>query len=137
MTMARHAQMSKTYEHWNTIMDEYDMDIDSQDERALNIMRRERSDPTYAPDEPVPVTLKPFDGAPGSSEGVIKYTYMKELTTVSEVIEDVSEHIGVKVYEISLVRAGLKMSQKQWTLSDYGVKADYVVYYKVEHVTVF
>lgn len=124
--------MSKTYEHWNTIMDECDMDIDSQEERALNIMRRERSDPTYAPDEPVPVTLKPFDGAPGCSKGVIKYTYMKELSTVSEVIEDISEEIGVEVYEISLVRAGLKMSQKQWTLSDYGVKADYVVYYKVE-----
>jgi len=129
-------QMSKAYEHWNEIMAEYDMDIESQEERVLNIMRRERSDPALAPDEPAPMTLKPFDGEVGSSEGVMKYTYMNELTTVSEVIKDVAEKIGVDVYAVTLVRAGMKLSNKSWTLSDYGVKADYVVYYKVDRVRV-
>lgn len=49
------------------------------------ILRKVRSDPPIAPDEPVPITLRPFDVKPGDSSSDIKFVYKHALSTVHEV----------------------------------------------------
>ena len=100
-----------------------DMDIDDPEERALNILRRTRANPQHAPDEPAPLTLKPWDAEPGDEKCAVKYTYRNELTTVGEVIEDVAKMTGEMPPEL--------------TLTDCNVFASYIVYWRIEKKCVF
>jgi hypothetical protein len=109
------------------------MDIDDPGERALNILRRERADPTRAPDEPTPLRLKPFDAAPGDETCVVKYTFRNELTTIGEVVEELAEMLGLMPCAVSLVHAGRELGPLEHTLTDCGVCANYVVYWRVKN----
>ena len=60
-------------------------DRNAQSERLKNIMRRSRADPHIAPDEPIPIIIRPWDNAPGSTERDCAYVYRHALTTVAEV----------------------------------------------------
>ena len=87
--------MTRAHESFGELTKDVDMDIDDPGERALNILRRERSDPSRAPDEPTPLRLKPFDAAPGDETCAVKYTFRNELTTIGEVVEELAEMLGV------------------------------------------
>lgn len=54
-------------------------------ERVKQILRKVRSDPPIAPDEPVPITLRPFDVKPGDASSDIKFVYKHALSTVHDV----------------------------------------------------
>ena len=54
-------------------------------ERVKTILRKVRSDPPIAPDEPVPITLRPYDVTPGDTSRDVKFVYKHALTTVHEV----------------------------------------------------
>jgi hypothetical protein len=50
-----------------------------------NVLRKVRSDPPIAPDEPVPITLRPFDATPGDDSKDLQFVYKHALSTVHEV----------------------------------------------------
>ena len=124
--------MREMHESFESLMKDVDLHIDDMDERALNMLRRERADPLNAPDEPVPLTLKPFDAEPGDASCEIKYTYRNALTTVGEVIEDLAGMLDEAPHDISLVHCGVRLKPLALTLSDCNVFSGYVVYFKVE-----
>ena len=101
--------MTRAHESFGELTKDLDMDIDDPGERALNILRRERADPTRAPDEPTPLRLKPFDAAPGDETCVVKYTFRNELTTIGEVVEELAEMLGLMPCAVSLVHAGREL----------------------------
>ena len=115
------------------MMKNCDPDIDDMDERALNMFRRERSDPQHAPDEPAPLTLKPFDCEPGDESCVINYTYRNELTTIGEIVSEIAERVGAPTPAVSLVHHGQRLEPLEYTLSDCNVHAGYVVYFRIDH----
>jgi len=119
------------HESFESLMKDVDLDIDDTKERALNMLRRERADPLNAPDEPVPLTLKPFDAEPGDASCEIKYTYRNALTTVGEVVEDLAGMFDEAPHDISLVHCGMQLQPLGLTLSDCNVFAGYIVYFKV------
>ena len=126
------ALMTRANERLMDVYKECDMHIDDQEERALNMLRRTRAKPMRAPDEPAPLTLRPFGAKPGDESGDVQYTYMNELTTVGDVMEDVAEMEGTFPSAISLVHAGKKLYPPIFTLSDCNVHAGYVVYWIVD-----
>ena len=130
---ARTTQMTRAHESFGELTKDLDMDIDDPGERALNILRRERSDPSRAPDEPTPLRLKPFDAAPGDETCVVKYTFRNELTTIGEVVEELAEMLGLMPCAVSLVHAGRELGPLEHTLTDCGVCANYVVYWRVKN----
>ena len=114
-----------------------DMDIDDPEERALNILRRTRANPQHSPDEPAPLTLKPWDAEPGDEKCAVKYTYRNELTTVGEVIEDVAKMTGEMPCDVTLVHGGRRLGPPELTLTDCNVFASYIVYWRIEKKCVF
>ena len=124
--------MTRAHESFGELTKDMDVDIDDPGERALNILRRERADPAKAPDEPTPLRLKPFDAAPGDETCVVKYTYRNELTTVGEVVEELAAMLGLMPCAVTLVHAGRALGPLEYTLTDCGVYANYIVYWRVD-----
>lgn len=124
--------MMNAHESFREQMRDLDADIDDPEERALNLLRRTRANPTRAPDEPSILLLRPFNAEPGHDKQDIKYAYMHELTTVGEVMAELAEMEDTAPCTVSLVHAGRRLQPEAWTLSDCGVHPGYVVYWRVD-----
>ena len=59
-------------------------------ERVKTIVRKVRSDPPIAPDEPVPVVVRPYDVDPGDTTSDIHFVYKHALTTVHDVLRQMA-----------------------------------------------
>ena len=120
------------HESFREQMKDLDADIDDPEERALNILRRARANPTRAPDEPSILLLRPYDAEPGDEKRDIRYAYMHELTTVGEVMAELAEMEETAPCAVSIVHAGKRLQPEAWTLSDCGVHPGYVLYWRID-----
>lgn len=101
-------------------------------ERVKNTLRKVRSDPPIAPDEPVPITLRPFDVAPGRSDKDLKFVYKHALTTVHDVKRQMAKRFELPVEALDLVLGGKKLSDEK-TLLECAVCAGFIVYLRVDY----
>ena len=100
-------------------------------EGCRNALRRARTDPVIAPDEPVPLTIRPYDVTPGDKSKDTKYTYRHALTTVHEVKRELAKKLDKNIETLDLVMCGKALSDEK-TLMECGVCARYVVYLRVD-----
>ena len=114
-----------------------DEETQSQEKRkelegCRNVLRRARADPTVAPDEPVPLTVRPYDVTPGDVSKDIAYVYRHALTTVGEAKKTLARVVGTRHHEaLHLVMGGRALDDCK-TLMECGVCARYVVYLKTD-----
>lgn len=100
-------------------------------EGCRNALRRARADPAIAPDEPVPLTVRPYDVIPGDVSRDVKYVYRHALTTVAEAKKDLARRLRVAEEALFLVMSGRALEDRK-TLMECGVCAGYVVYLKTD-----
>lgn len=100
-------------------------------EGCRNALRRARADPAIAPDEPVPLTVRPYDVTPGDVSRDVKYVYRHALTTVAEAKKDLARRLRTKEEALFLVMSGCALEDRK-TLMECGVCAGYVVYLKTD-----
>ena len=100
-------------------------------EGCRNALRRARADPVVAPDEPVPLTIRPYNVTPGDLSKDIKYTYRHALTTVFEVKRELAKKTKSEIDFFDLVMCGKKLENHR-TLMECGVCARYVVYLRLD-----
>lgn len=100
-------------------------------ERHRDILRKIRSDPPIAPDEPSPMTLRPYDVAPGDHSEDVKFVYKHALTTVRDTKRFAARRFSVPVEALDLVLGGRRLADER-TLAECGVKAGHVAYVRVD-----
>lgn len=101
-------------------------------EGCRNALRRARADPAVAPDEPVPLTVRPYDVTPGDESKDVAYVYRHALTTVGEAKKEIARRLGIRYCEaLALVMSG-RVLEDHKTLMECGVCARYVVYVKTD-----
>lgn len=101
-------------------------------EGCRNALRRARADPAVAPDEPVPLTVRPYDVTPGDESKDVAYVYRHALTTVGEAKKEIARRLGTRHSEaLALVMSGRALEDHK-TLMECGVCARYVVYVKTD-----
>ena len=101
-------------------------------EGCRNALRRARADPAVAPDEPVPLTVRPYDVTPGDESKDVAYVYRHALTTVGEAKKEIARRLGTRHHEaLALVMSGRALEDHK-TLMECGVCARYVVYVKAD-----
>ena len=104
-------------------------------EGCRNALRRARADPAVAPDEPVPLTVRPYDVTPGDESKDVAYVYRHALTTVGEAKKEIARRLGTRYHEaLALVMSGRALEDHK-TLMECGVCARYVVYVKTDRAT--
>lgn len=104
-------------------------------EGCRNALRRARADPAVAPDEPVPLTVRPYDVTPGDESKDVAYVYRHALTTVGEAKKEIARRLGTRHHEaLALVMSGRALEDHK-TLMECGVCARYVVYVKTDRAT--
>lgn len=100
-------------------------------ERHRDLLRKIRSDPPVAPDEPAPMTLRPYDVAPGDRTEDVKFVYKHALTTVRETKRFAARRFAVPVEALDLVLGGRRLADER-TLAECGVAAGHVAYVRVD-----
>jgi hypothetical protein len=100
-------------------------------ERHRDVLRKIRSDPPIAPDEPAPMTLRPYDVAPGDRNEDVKFVYKHALTTVRETKRFAARRFAVPVEALDLVLGGRRLADER-TLAECGVMAGHVAYVRVD-----
>ena len=100
-------------------------------EGCLNALRRARADPAVAPDEPVPLTVRPYDVTPGDVSRDVAFVYRHALTTVGEAKKNLARLLGTRHEALLLVMGGRALEDRK-TLMECGVCARYVVYLKTD-----
>ena len=88
-------------------------------ERHRDILRKIRSDPPIAPDEPSPMTLRPYDVAPGDHSEDVKFVYKHALTTVRDTKRFAARRFSVPVEALDLVLGGRRLADER-TLAECG-----------------
>jgi hypothetical protein len=100
-------------------------------EKVQTMLRKARADPNIAPDEPVPMTLRPFDVAPGDRTKDETFVYRHNLTTAAEAKRELARAKKLPVEAVDLVMGGRRL-EDDMTLAESGVCAKYVVYLRVD-----
>ena len=107
---------------------------DLPDREKIRIQRiKKLSDPNVAPDEPVPLRLRPWNAHPKDAENVtVKYTYRNALGTVGECKDEIAKQLDVPIGSIELINAGRRLGRDDATFHDLHILAGYVVYFRVK-----
>jgi hypothetical protein len=114
-------------------IDNSDAFKDLPDREKIRVQRiKKRSDPNIAPDEPVPLKLRPWDTHPKDAEKMtVKYTYRNALGTVGECKNEIAKQLDVPIGSVELINAGRRLGKDDATFHDLHILAGYVVYFRV------
>jgi hypothetical protein len=107
---------------------------DLPNREKLRVQRiKKRSDPNIAPDEPVPLRLRPWDVHPSESEKMtVRYAYRNALGTVGECKLEIAKQLDVPYELVELINAGRKLGSDESTFFDLQILANYVVYFRIK-----
>jgi hypothetical protein len=114
-------------------IDHSDAFKDLPDREKIRIQRiKKRSDPNVAPDEPVPLRLRPWNAHPKDAQKVtVQYTYRNALGTVGECKNEIAKQLDVPIGSVELINAGRRLGRDDATFHDLHILAGYVVYFRV------
>ena len=75
-------------------------------EKVKNVLRKQRCDPPIAPDEPAPMTIRPYDCDPGDHQHDYNFTFKNALTTVFDVKRVMAKRDNVPREALDVVLGG-------------------------------